>query len=86
MVEPGSTILLYTDGIAEARNGGTVAPGDAPDSEYGVERLEAVAHAYSDVAPQELTEAIIRDVDRFCEPNAPHDDSTMIALRFHGDG
>ena len=85
-LEPGDTMLLYTDGIAEARNGGTVAPGEIPESEFGSERIEAVSFAYSDVGPQELTEAVIRDVDRFCSPYPPHDDCTMIALRYLGNG
>ncbi len=38
------------------------------------------------IGPKELTEAVVRDVDRFCSPFAPHDDCTMIALRFNGDG
>ena len=85
-ISPGDTLLFYTDGIVEAR-----ASDDGEDSgselvEYGLEGLERVAQAYHDCEPRELIDAILRDVHRFCSPLAPHDDCTMIALRYHGHG
>ncbi len=85
-ISPGDTLLFYTDGIVEGR-----ASDDGEDSgselvEYGLEGLERVAQAYHDCEPRELIDAILRDVHRFCSPLAPHDDCTMIALRYHGHG
>ncbi len=85
-ISPGDTLLFYTDGIVEAR-----ASDDGEDSgselvEYGLEGLERVAEAYHGCEPRELIDAIIRDVHRFCSPLAPHDDCTMIALRYLGHG
>ena len=54
------------------------------DDEYGMEGLERVARERSDDGPQPLIEAILDDVDRYCSPQAPHDDCTMIALRYNG--
>jgi sigma-B regulation protein RsbU (phosphoserine phosphatase) len=84
VIRPGETLLMYTDGIVEARSG---APGDAdaePPVEYGLEGLEAIAGRHADSAPKVLIEAVLKDVFRFASPRAPHDDCTMIALKYHG--
>ncbi len=84
IIRPGETILLYTDGIAEAKRPDGMATGGREDGEYGLEGLERVARARSKDGPQALIEAILDDVDSYCSPLAPHDDCTMIALRYHG--
>ncbi len=85
-ISPGDTLLFYTDGIAEARANGGNADIPAEPVEYGLEGLERVARAYHDCPPRELIDAIIGDVHRFCSPLAPHDDCTMIAMRYLGHG
>ena len=85
-INSGDTLLFYTDGIAEARaSSDSVDVGTEP-VEYGLEGLERVARAYQDCSPRELIDAVIGDVHRFCSPLAPHDDCTMIALRYLGNG
>jgi len=86
VVEPGETLLLFTDGIVEARNGELESSGSRDIEEYGLEGLERVARRSAGLAPKELVEAVLTDVDRHCEPLLPHDDCTMIALRYHGHG
>jgi len=86
VVEPGETLLLYTDGIVEARNGELESAGSREVEEYGLEGLERVAGRSVDLSPKELVEAVLADVDRHCEPLLPHDDCTMIALKYHGHG
>lgn len=83
-VKPGETLLLYTDGIVEARNGAADPEIHRDEDEYAVERLERVAAGLWRTGPRELIEAVLTDVDRFCSPRAPHDDCTMIALKYHG--
>ena len=85
-VEPGETLLLFTDGIVEARNGEVKVAGARDLDEYGLEGLEKVARFSPDRAPRDLIEAVLADVDRYCNPLVPHDDCTMIALRYHGHG
>jgi sigma-B regulation protein RsbU (phosphoserine phosphatase) len=85
-LSPGDTLLFYTDGIAEARASNDSADSGGEPVEYGLEGLERVARAYHDCTPRELIDAIIGDVHRFCSPLAPHDDCTMIALRYLGHG
>jgi sigma-B regulation protein RsbU (phosphoserine phosphatase) len=83
---PGDTMVFYTDGIVEARAGVSMSAGESELVEYGVENLTQVARAAAAGGPQRLIEAVIQDVDRFCSPAAPHDDCTLISLRYNGDG
>jgi sigma-B regulation protein RsbU (phosphoserine phosphatase) len=85
-VQPGDTLLLYTDGIIEAKAGVTgTADGGEPE-EYGIDKLMAAVRRAAAGGPQALIESVIADVDRFCSPLAAHDDCTLIALRYLGDG
>jgi len=84
---PGDTLLFYTDGIVEARAGATVVPTGGPAVvEYEIDRLKAAVHANCDSNPRQLVDAVIRDVHEFCSPLPPHDDCTMIALKYRGRG
>jgi serine phosphatase RsbU (regulator of sigma subunit) len=85
-IRSGETILLYTDGIMEARAGVAEDPSGEVVPEYEFERLERVARARSDCAPRGLIDAIMGDVVEYCAPLSPHDDCTMIALRFQDHG
>jgi sigma-B regulation protein RsbU (phosphoserine phosphatase) len=85
-VQPGETLLLFTDGIVEARNGEVETAGERDLDEYGLDGLEKLARQHPDRTPRELVEAVLADVDRYCTPLVPHDDCTMIALRYHGHG
>jgi sigma-B regulation protein RsbU (phosphoserine phosphatase) len=85
-IRPGETLLLYTDGIAEARDGSAAEDIHRDEDEYGVAGIERIARMNRSRGPRELIEAVLADVDRFCEPLAPHDDCTMIALKYNGHG
>ncbi len=85
-VAPGDTMVFYTDGIVEARPGAASGSSHGELDEYGVERLSQVAQPAVADGPQRLIEAVIQDVDSFCSPLAPHDDCTLIALRYNGNG
>ncbi|MFV2072742.1 MAG: SpoIIE family protein phosphatase [Thermoanaerobaculales bacterium] len=85
-VSPDDTLLFYTDGIVEARPGATVVPGNDPMAGYEIDNLMAVAHADSSSSPQQLIDSVIRDVRQYCSPLPPHDDCTMIALKYRGGG
>lgn len=86
VIEPGETLLLFTDGIVEARNGEAEPAEDREEDEYGLDGLERFVMGRPEREPRELIEAVLADVDRFCSPFAPHDDCTMIAMRFNGNG
>jgi len=86
VVEPGDTMVFYTDGIVEARAGVTMSAGRSELVEYGIDNLVKVARSSAAGGPRRIIEAVIHDVDRFCSPVAPHDDCTLIALRYNGNG
>jgi sigma-B regulation protein RsbU (phosphoserine phosphatase) len=85
-IEPGETLMFYTDGIVEARSGATRAPGTVPQGAYGLRRVERVVREQYPTSPRQLIESIVSDVQDYCSPMSPHDDCTMIALRYNGNG
>jgi serine phosphatase RsbU (regulator of sigma subunit) len=67
----GEILVLYTDGITEARN---------PDEEfYGLPRLRAVAERGA-TSPQEMGAAILTDVRRFTLSRPLADDQTLVCF------
>jgi serine phosphatase RsbU (regulator of sigma subunit) len=85
-LRPGETMLMYTDGIIEARSGATQNGSDETILEYQMDRLRVqVQKQYAD-GPRSMIRAVIQDVHRFTAPLSPHDDCTMIALRFAANG
>jgi sigma-B regulation protein RsbU (phosphoserine phosphatase) len=81
-LSPGeSTLLLYTDGIVEARRAKTLGDGSAAHEEYGIENLAQAATQCYETMPRELIESVQVAVSAFCAPEHPHDDCTMIAVK-----
>lgn len=72
-VVAGDSLLLYTDGIVEAR-----APGG---DLFGVERLDE-AVGLSDGSPQAMIDAVHAAVFHHTGSRARDDDQTMVALQF----
>lgn len=69
----GDTIVLYTDGVTDARRGSEF---------YGQERLEAATgELHAD--PDTLVSGILRSVDEFADRSAP-DDIALISVRYRG--
>ncbi|MEK6300683.1 MAG: SpoIIE family protein phosphatase [Acidobacteriota bacterium] len=72
-LEKDDSLLLYTDGVTEAR--------DPLDGEYGSERLLRLASAYQSLAPQQLVAACLADVRDFRAGAPRNDDLTVMAIR-----
>ncbi len=71
-LQPGDGIILYTDGIMDARN---------PASElFGFNRLKRIIRKYPD-APVTLVRQIARAVEMFSHGAEQSDDLTMVAFR-----
>jgi phosphoserine phosphatase RsbU/P len=71
-LSPGDRIVLYTDGVPEARN--------TSGEEFGEPRLLELILQQSQLDPQELQDRILKSVTEFCG-GSPQDDSTLIAIR-----
>jgi serine phosphatase RsbU (regulator of sigma subunit) len=70
---PGETLLIYSDGLPEARN--------AAEEEFGEERIAAAARRLAGRPPGELVTALAWEVDAFCGRQAPEDDVSIAAIR-----
>jgi len=73
-LQPGDTMLMFTDGVDEARGA---------DGMYGVERLTALLPRYAGADPEVLCEAIERDVLEYLD-GRPHDDIALLAVTCGG--
>ncbi len=73
VLEHGDCLILFTDGITEARN----SQGDF----YEEEALQAVIESGAWTTAQDLLDAIVNDVAVFVGDEPPADDMTLIVLR-----
>jgi len=71
-LEPGDTLVLYTDGITEARN--------RADELFGVERLDGLALACGTTA-RAMVDTIVRAVNEFSDYAPATDDRTLVVGR-----
>ncbi|WP_448624369.1 SpoIIE family protein phosphatase [Geodermatophilus sp. URMC 64] len=69
-VEPGSTVLLYTDGLVERRHVGLDA---------GLARLQEALSGLADRPPTQLCDELLRRL----VPGHPVDDVAVLAVRLH---
>lgn len=76
-VAPGDMVVLYTDGISEARG---AEAGEAVD-EFGVDRLVAVCREHLDASAKEVVEAVFAAMDDFTGGRAATDDRTVVVVR-----
>jgi sigma-B regulation protein RsbU (phosphoserine phosphatase) len=69
----GDILLLYTDGIVEAV--------DVNFKLYGEERLKQKLLQVKDLAPREITESILEEVQHFSAQATYSDDKTLVAIK-----
>lgn len=81
-IAPGDAMLLYSDGIIEARGNATLHHTSEGYPEYGELGLQALVGSLYGRSPRMMLDAVYQDVQQFCAPGVPHDDCTMIALRY----
>jgi serine phosphatase RsbU (regulator of sigma subunit) len=69
-LEPGDSLVLYTDGVNEALG---------PDAElYGMDRLRACVSGITD--PDQIGSTLLEDVRRFVAGRPPSDDLTILTI------
>ena len=73
-VEPGTALLIYTDGISEAE--------DETEEQFGMDRLSIVVQQNKNKSAQKIHAAIRSALTDFVEDTPANDDSTMIVLKF----
>jgi serine phosphatase RsbU (regulator of sigma subunit) len=75
ILPPGSTLLLYTDGVTEAK--------DAQGEFFGLEHLAVVAHNNLQASAQVLCDNLVDVLAHYQGTAAPADDITLVALQTH---
>jgi len=70
--DDGDKLLLFTDGVTEARN--------AAGEEFGEERLEECLHSYLGHNAAELRTIILNEVAEFCAGNFDDDAALMVII------
>ncbi|GAB3788107.1 SpoIIE family protein phosphatase [Dyella agri] len=74
-LQPGQTLMLYTDGITEAA--------DTSRQLFGAERLLACLERSPSRSATDLADGLLAEVDRFAEGAGQADDITVLALNWH---
>ena len=72
-LEPGDTLLLYTDGVTEAH--------DKTKTLYREERLARMLEKTRDSSGEEVLDSIFKDINVFAEGVPQFDDITMVILK-----
>jgi sigma-B regulation protein RsbU (phosphoserine phosphatase) len=75
-LEPGDSLLLYTDGLTESL--------DPKDTEYCIERLSRMVSVNHSFAPQALTAACLDDARSFRAGQPKTDDLTVMVIQRAG--
>jgi sigma-B regulation protein RsbU (phosphoserine phosphatase) len=70
---PDSTLLLYTDGVVEARN--------AHSEQFGEERLQEAVCLASCASAQDACEQILESVMAHCDARPQDDDITLVSVQ-----
>lgn len=72
--QKNDVLVLYTDGIVEARNGA--------GEEFGYDRLGELVKEYAALPAQRMQEAIIEGLYKFCGNELLNDDYTLVVVKF----
>ena len=70
---PGDSLLVYTDGMTEARN--------PAGEEYGVARMKTLVANCHKKSPDHLIADCLEDLKTFTNGNKPTDDLTLLAIQ-----
>jgi serine phosphatase RsbU (regulator of sigma subunit) len=71
-LDRGDAVVLYTDGVLEARRNGVL---------YGVERLDALLAARASLPPEELAHVVLDDCRAFAEGELSDDCAVVVVRR-----
>jgi len=71
-IEPGDTLVLYTDGLVEARNG---------KEEYGMKRLREKVAELGTCSAKEIVHGLMESVTQFTGGSVQRDDVTVVVVK-----
>ena len=77
LLDPGDSLVLFTDGLSEAR--------DLRGEEFGVDRLKEVIEKNSHLTVKKLVERIFAQIEKFTLDNRKYDDQTIVVLKAIGN-
>ncbi len=72
-LDPGDILILYSDGVTEARS--------VTEEEFGDERLMDFLTESRSMRPEEMVEALIQRVRDWSSQGKPSDDVTVVVMR-----
>jgi serine phosphatase RsbU (regulator of sigma subunit) len=72
-LQPGESLLLYTDGLPDAM--------DPSDASFGQDRIQAILEEHQAAEPSVMIDRIKEAIARHVEPGQPHDDVNLILIR-----
>lgn len=76
-LNPGDSLFVYTDGVAEATN--------SSDELFGTDRMLAALNEDPDATPARLLETVKTRIDAFVAETPQFDDITMLCLQYFGN-
>jgi sigma-B regulation protein RsbU (phosphoserine phosphatase) len=76
-LNPGDVLLLYTDGVIEARN--------PAGQQFGEERLQEMLQKYQSLPSDKLWQRIYQAIHRHINDAVQHDDITLLVLKIQED-
>ena len=76
----GDYLILFTDGVTEARRGST--DNSIKDREFGFHRLRKCVDKHKTQSPQEIVKSVLENIKKYTHPELPHDDCTILALKW----
>jgi sigma-B regulation protein RsbU (phosphoserine phosphatase) len=74
-LEPGDTLILFSDGVTEAE--------DPEEKQFGVSRFRELLAGHENTPLDELQKIILDEVDGFCRGATQLDDITVLLARYH---
>ena len=76
LLQPGDSIFVYTDGVAEATNGANEL--------FGTDRMLDALNKDPDALPEQVLKNVMEGIDGFVQGAEQFDDITMLALKYFG--
>lgn len=76
VMEPGDSLFVYTDGVAEAT--------DSVNEQFGTERMLDALNKDPDAMPEQLMKNVMDGIDDFVKGAEQFDDITMLSIKYFG--